>query len=228
MVLLLIGGTLPGCRWIATFDEGSDAPITAAVLTHQGTDQYQLAAFGDRLDIRAPSSNTGSNLRAVFWPAGAPVLADSAACATWTSQSADLGQEGVAFRVRRQPGRLRAVTVTKNTAYGARWIFNFHTWDTDRATAFAPFGAVEIPALVTGSGLAPLPWRFCAQVRGNRVQFKVWPQNRSEPAWGDPAWGGSRTIPAGWDQPGTTGWYAGHLGPGGTARYDELRTWQWK
>ena len=49
----------------------------------------------------------------------------------------------------------------------------------------------------------------------------------SEPAWGDPTWGGKAIIQPGWSSAGTTGWYAGHLGPGQSARFDNLRTWQY-
>ena len=127
------------------------------------------------MDALALPTNTGGNLRSLFWPDKAPVVADSQTCALWTSQSDGLVQQGAALRIRQSnTGRVRAITVTKNIFLGASWIFNFHTWDTARPGVFEPFGEPKkIPALVGTGAPAPLPWQFCARIVGQVIEFKV-------------------------------------------------------
>lgn len=177
------------------------------------------------IEAGALTTDPGGNVRAAFWPTGVPDAADSTSCATWTRQDGDLVQQGAAFRIRSEDGHVRGLTVTKNVLYGASWYFNFHTWDTARPQRFQEFGQVELPAMQHRNRAAALPWRFCARLRGRTLEFKVWPGAGVEPAWRDPRWGGSATVPPGWDEPGRTGWYAGHLERGDLARFDQLATW---
>ncbi|MCU1499665.1 MAG: hypothetical protein JWM47_3618 [Acidimicrobiales bacterium] len=221
---------LTGCqRWVwtvnGTEETGSDAP-RLAVLTPDRSDRYAFRATARGVQVTAPRTNSGQNLRVVFWRPGSPVGATSQTCATWSSQAADGVQQGAALRIRVSPGRVRAITVTKNIWQHATWGFNFHTWDSDRPQPWQHFGGVEVENLRSGRQVKPLPWRFCARIRDRSVEVKVWPTDRAEPAWGDPAWGGSKVLPAGWEAPGVTGWFIGHLPPGGTATLDNLATWR--
>lgn len=213
---------------VTSYDRTSTATQRTTIVTRDGSDRYSFASAPGAMDVSAPGQNTGGNLRSLFWPDEAPVVADSQTCAVWTSQRGGLVQQGAALRIRQSDtGRVRAITVTKNIVYGANWIFNFHTWDTARPGVFQPFGSKEVRALVGPRGLAPLPWRFCARIIGQVIEFKVWTNAMAEPAWGDPTWGGRATIPTGWSTAGTTGWYAGHLEASGSAHFDNLRTWRY-
>ncbi len=216
---------LTGCQtWVLTYDGGGTPQV--ALLTPDGDDGYGFTSSSTGLHVAALGTNDGTNLRALFWPSGSPVVADAQSCAIWTSQSGPVVQQGAALRIRRSTGRLRAVTVTKNIVYGISWVFNFHTWDTDRAQPFQQFGSVEIPGVRHRTSDADLPWNVCARTMGRTIELKVWTDEMAEPRWGDPTWGGSATIPLGWETAGTTGWFAGHLSPGEHARFDRLRTWR--
>lgn len=225
--LALVAATaLAGCQPVLTFDGSTPTDQRVVVLTPDGGDRYRYGSSSDAIEVAALDGNQGSNLRSIFWPGTSPVVADGQSCATWTSQTGLLVQQGAALRIRRTSGRVRALTVTKNVLFGVTSNVNLHTWDSARAEPFAKFAGATVPGLREDGRTLPLPWRFCARVVGRTLSFKVWPTSRSEPAWGDPRWGGSATVPAGWEAPGTTGWYVGHLGAGERARYDQLRTWR--
>ena len=216
-------------RLVISYDSTSTAAQRTTTLTSDGWDSYRFASSAGVMNVSALTQNSGGNLRSLFWPENVPVVADSQTCAVWTSQRGAIVQQGAALRIRKiGTERVRAVTVTKNIAYGANWIFNFHTWDTARPGVFQQFGSKEVRALVGPSGLAPLPWRFCARIIGQVIEFKVWTNTMAEPAWGNSTWGGRATIPTGWSTAGTTGWYAGHLQAGDAARFDNLRTWRYE
>ncbi|CAN5543486.1 hypothetical protein BH10ACT1_BH10ACT1_18110 [soil metagenome] len=218
---------LPGLA--ITYDSTVVSRQSSAVVTVDGSDAYQLVATAGALDAAALPSNTGANLRSVFWPAQAPAVADSQGCAVWTSQTSEGIQQGAAVRIRQDSRRTRAITVTKNVYFGATWIFNFHTWDTARlGETHVQFGARAIPGLIGADGATnALPWNFCVRVVGRVIEFKVWRRSWAEPAWGDPDWGGQAIIPAGWEPAGRTGWYIGHLGATDRARFDQLKTWRY-
>ncbi|HEX2576621.1 MAG TPA: hypothetical protein VHK88_09760 [Aquihabitans sp.] len=214
---------------VLTYDGTSTAPIQTAVVNADGLDRYQYLSTAGSMAVGTFPDNDSSNLRTVFWPSSVPVVADSQSCATWTRQSGPFVQQGAAFRIRRSNGRVQAITVTKNVWLGANWGFNFHTWDTARSGPPSQhFGGKEIPGLRAGDRAVAFPWHFCARVLNGAIEFKVWTNGMAEPAWGDPNWSGKGTIPAGWEAPGTTGWYIGHLAPGDTARFDDLRTWRYQ
>jgi hypothetical protein len=65
---------------------------------------------------------------------------------------------------------------------------------------------------------------MCARAVGSVVSFIVWPLADPQPAWGDPRYGGSVELPAGWDLEGRPGWYIGHLEPGDKAGFEDLTT----
>lgn len=206
--------------------------IATRTLTPDGADTYAMTKTAGTLTTAASPTNAGANLRRVAVPSGTPNLADTRVCATWTYRSAPEVQEGLAHRVVAEPGRTRAVTVTKNVIYGIYWVFNLHTWDTARADgrpdAFAQVAQFDMGPVMFGADgtYRPLPWRVCTEAQGTTVRFKIWfPGEMAEPAWTDPAYARSATLPAGWTGAGRSGWYAGHVPPGGSARYTNLGIW---
>jgi hypothetical protein len=181
--------------------------------------------------VTAAVRKNAFNRREVFYAARAPDSTDSESCATWLEEQGGVFiQPGAAFRVVRANRATRAVTVTQNVVpplFG--WVFNFHVWDTaNRAQPFTQFGSqVDLRPLLAptpSGGLAPSPWHFCARLVGSKLEFVVWLSGQPRPAWGNPQHGGSATVPAGWTQPGKTGWYIGHLRSSETALFTNLTT----
>jgi hypothetical protein len=206
-----------------------DPAYGGAFVTTEGTDVYGMTVSNGLVTVYAPTSNTGSNTRALFWQAATADSADQETCATWRDNTGDSRQQGAALRVRSTPDRTTAITVTNNILYGARWGFNIHVMDTAAATPIYKIGGVILeevfrPGGSTSNDVEPLPWRMCARVVGSVVSFIVWPLSHPEPAWDDPRYGTSVTLPAGWDAPGRPGWYIGHLSPGESVGYDLLTT----
>ena len=163
----------------------------------------------------------------LFWPSDGRVTADATSCATWSEASSDVVQQGAALRIGDEPGgSVHALTVTKNVYVHSYWIFNVHIWDT------ATGGGTEIasfdlsPVFRFGGDLyiaRPLPWRLCARTRNGRLEFKAWRLAEIEPPWDDPAHGGSVRLPADAPATGAAGWFIGHLRPGMTATFTDLR-----
>src|SRR4051794_1146418 len=92
------------------------------------------------------------------------------------------------------------------------------------------------------SAKSPIPVSFCGtdtscvsrgtcahklSVRrcSTRLQYKVWVGSHPEPAWGDPSYGDTVTVPTDFVYAGQTGWYLGHIPPGGKATMTHLATW---
>ena len=72
-------------------------------------------------------------------------------------------------------------------------------------------------------GVEPFPWRVCLRATGTTVDFRVWlPGRMAPPAWDDPTYARSTTVPAGFDRDGSPGWYVGHVPAGGKVVYDDL------
>jgi hypothetical protein len=207
---------------VATGSPAAAAALATKILTPDGADTYTITSAAGTVTMVAPPTNTGGNLREVFWPAGAPDRADSTACATWTTAAPnpDQVQQGLAFRV----GPVRAVTLTKNVIFGVVWVFNVHEWDLSSTEPFVQVAQFDLVNAVVpvGGVIRPLPWRVCARLIGNTITMKIWFPPETEPAWTDPDRVRSATIPAGWEAPGKTGWYVGHLPPGGSATYTRL------
>ena len=186
-------------------------------LTTDGRDRFYVAPIGERTTVRADALNVGSNTRMVWVTAGGEVSTDQQVCATWVAWTG-LSQAGVALRVRGDGARVRAITVTGNIVWGARFGFNVHVWD----TATHPKGTVPVTyaggadlsrTFGPANGLMKLPWRICARVTGRMLDFKVWPVAKPEPRWGDTRYGRRFRLPASATYPGRPGWYAGHLRP---------------
>jgi hypothetical protein len=215
---------LVGCQPAVT---PLDASLGAAVVTTDGRDTYGLVRSGGTVTATAPQTNTGDNTRVVFWRAADDDSADQESCATWVDTPDDLQQPGAALRVRTVQGRTKAITVTSNIFFVARWGFNIHVMDSGAAEPFHKIGGFELTEIFRPGGpgtfeLPPFPWRMCARAVGNTVSFIVWPTSHAKPAWNDARYGGSVTLPAGWDQPGKAGWYIGHLKAGESSSFADL------
>jgi hypothetical protein len=207
----------------------ADGTIRVRVLTTTGPRSVFTGATPN-VRVTAGTKAGRKERREVFFPAKAPHATDSESCATWRDAPGLFTQQGAAFRIVRVGTATRAITVTKNV-YGPqarKWIFNVHVWDTaKRPEAFTLLGSVDLASLLAPSGeasLAPLPWHFCARLVGTKLSFVVWLPGQTRPAWSNPLHGGSMTIPPGWDQPGKTGWYIGHLDARQSARFTNIRT----
>ena len=211
---------------------GAVAPgFTAETLT-PGLERYvvRTGPAGEvTVRARAPrhARPEGWNRREILVLPGARPSRDQTVCATWTDQSRNLDQQGLAVRFRAGPGdRRRAVTLTKNTFGNFVWVFNLLTWDTHRSgTPWREFGQFDLSPVVSSDlRLLPFPWRVCLRADGRRVDFKIWlPDREPEPPWTDPVHTRSATVPRPFDRPGLPGWYVGHLRPGDHVTYDDLR-----
>ncbi len=213
-----------------TYTSSVPTDVRKWVMTPEAADTYRLTLGPRTARADAPTTNVGGDLRMAWWPSRAPMSVDSEACTTWARRKGVVVQPGVVLRVRQDGGRTRAISVTNNVYYGARWAWNVHLWDAV-GTARSPIrqvGSVHLPE-VFGSHpekLPPLPWRLCARVVGSTVQLKAWPTARgTEPAWGDDLYGGTVKVPSGWVFPGRSGWYLGHLLPGNWSEGEALGSW---
>lgn len=213
---------------LPTMDAAVAPALDSGVLTVDGLDRYAFTPGPGSVRVVAPATNRGQNLRTVWWPTGAPATVDGEACATWTASLSRIAQPGIALRVRRDAGRLRAITLTNNIWLGDRTTWNVHGWDT-AAGGLRPLGAVSLPGTFGPLASPPaLPWRMCARVRGTTYQVRAWPvvAGVPEPTWGDPRYGASFTLPETWVYGGRAGWYVGHLSPGEVAIFEQLGAWR--
>ncbi len=198
----------------------SSAPLRTYLLTGEGFDHYLLKTDGTASEVEAADSNRGGNTRLVWANLDDPVANDLRVCATW-ERFTGLAQPGLALRVRRDGNRTRAITVTDNIFWGARFGFNVHVWDTGsglRLPGVLPVTAVggaDLSATFGQAGsLIDLPWRVCARVKGRTLDIKVWPLSGPEPEWGDVRYGRRFRLSMAAVYPGRAGFYAGHLRPG--------------
>jgi hypothetical protein len=206
-----------------------DPAFGAGLLTADGRDIYGITLSGTRVVVAAPDSNTGGNTRVAFWRVADAATTDQETCSTWISYSSMSRQQGAALRVRQSGGRTTAITVTNNVTWGARWGFNVHVMDSASSEPYHKIGGFILDEVFRPGGegttsIPPHPWRMCARAVGSVVSFIVWPLTHPQPAWGDPRYGGSVTLPAGWDLAGRAGWYIAHLDPGDRAGFEDLTT----
>ncbi len=223
---LLVVGALLVVSLLSFPSAGRSRPrLRTAVLTPDIADGYRIRERSGVVTVTAPIPNVGTNLRMLFWSSDAPAGTDGTSCSTWASASSDLVQQGAALRITDVAGRVRAVTVTKNVALDAFWVFNVHIWDS-ASGALHPVGSVDLAQTFAVPGdperPRPLPWRLCARTEGSNVRLKVWLRSEPEPAWDDPAHGGVVPLPADAPTSGVSGWYVGHVHPGMRATFTEL------
>lgn len=204
-----------------------DPSLSAVMITRDpANDVYGLTVADGVITAAAPATNGGINSRAVFWRDADPVSTDQESCATWTAADHDQ-QPGIALRAHDVPGGTQVITVTKNIWFGAYSGVNVHLMDTsDEQRPIIQIAGKDLPGLrrsASANDVKPYPWRGCARVVGNVVSLKIWPLAEPEPAWDDPAYGYSVTLPDDWDVvAGHAGSYIGHLRPGRSLHYRDL------
>ena len=168
-------------------------PVRLYPLTTERGDNFTVTPSGERTTVKATKGNLGGNTRLVWVPPKGDVAVDQQVCATWVAWSG-LAQPGLALRVRGDGPRVRAVTVTGNIVWGARFGFNVHQWDTsyrvlDRAARDVRRRRRSVGHLRPANGLVSLPWRICARVKGRMLDFKVWAASNARAQWGDTRYG---------------------------------------
>jgi hypothetical protein len=198
------------------------AVILAAVtpVSSGGTGYTYSSPSSGVVNVSA-SSLTSGNDREFFYSATGNTYADSSACET--TSGTPPAQPGIAFRITDSHNVITAVTVTENifgspssSAYND---FNVHIWDTSQTPAFSLVGHAIIKAI--SSSPQPEPLNLCAEITNDVVQFVTWTSG-PQPAWGDPTWGGSVTLPSNAPTRGQTGYFAGHIPAGTSAIYSNL------
>jgi len=201
----------------------TELPITAQVV-EDGAVPYRFGpqpSGGTLVENQGDTGLGGLEARWIWSPPGTATGASQSACDTWDSQSGPITQEGVALRVISHDGiEQRAITVTKNVFANTVWVFNVHLWN---GSTYKLIGQYTLSRdFLQGHRLAPLPWRMCAAITGTTLRFKVWPLTDPEPAYGNPVFGATLTVPATWVYPqGRPGLYVGHLGPGDQASFSD-------
>jgi len=208
-----------------------DPHFTTATISTAHKDVFVLAysSRSGSVDVSAPSVNTDSNNRGAFWPAGQSPTRDGETCTRWKAE--DHGtevvaniQEGAALRVRtNRDGSVDAITVTRNVWFDGSWIFNVNMWHV--TNTFDPGLTTVLGAnLHAVFGKVPrLPWDICAKVEGSKLSFVVWPSRQTRPAYGDVTHGGTVSLPSNEVYAGHFGNYVGHLAPGQSIDYDQMK-----
>ncbi len=195
--------------------------FTARVISNDGA--YTVGVSRGVLTVRNGGSRRGADTRIIVTESGSP---GSSVCATIKPMPGGLtafAQPGVALHVRTAGGRTTAITLTNNVLWGARWNWNVHYMDSGRRPTYALLGSISAPGFYRQSMRMPaLPWRVCARTIGNSLQGKIWKSGTREPAWGDPNFGGSVTLPRGLATGGESGVFAGHLSPGQQLNFGEI------
>lgn len=188
------------------------------ILTHDGSDRYTLTDQGDGFVVAAPTTNTSGNLRVAIIPETSTFSTNQQACVTWDGPLEGFTQPGLTLRVQSSQDSTKAIMVTNNIVYHYRTGFNVHLAVSTADPRLTPVGSVVLPDAVGPSPFdqTPPPWRLCARAIGDQVELKVWALDQvpTEPAWGDPQYGGTVALPEGSTYSGQAGYYTGHLSPG--------------
>lgn len=218
MLLGLVVGLLP-----ASVPDDAVPRVDRVVLTADGP-SYTYERAGRRLTVHAGAGSEDPNRREVVLASG-PATRDQTVCATWVRETGWRVQPGLAVRGVHSGGRVRAVTLTKNIAFGIQTVLNVVTWDTARrGDPWRTVAQLDLAAVLMRHGrLRPMPWRACLRVHDRRVRIKVWlPARSPEPSWSDPVAARTARLPRAFVLAGRPGWYVGHLPAGGSVRYRNL------
>ena len=217
----------------------SDGPVRRATL-YSDSGRTNTYTGDDTAVVAIGPAPEDSSVREVFWRTDTPYYDDQQSCITWNATAASeldpelnvLMQPGLAMRIAptgAEGDEFKAVTVTENVWMYGVWLFNVHVWDT--TASGSPFSVVETFDLSSIVGvwgnvdgefvslMVPPPWHVCGRTLGDQFQFKVWTGTDPEPAWNDPTHVFTTTLPAGWDHPGYSGGYIGHLHDGQTGQF---------
>lgn len=208
------------------------SPVTFSTgyLTSGGRDDspaqdYTQSVTGGVFRVSAPAGNTDGNIVKAYWPSTMVPVVDSEILSTWAAQSGPLASasfsQGHAHRIVGSGNNIQAVVVSKNVFAAAYWIFNFDVYDSLQP-AGSQFTAIGDQLVLNHFNPSSLPWLMRSRVYGNVFQVKVWLSTDTEPAWGDPNFGSSVTIPSTYVQPGVCGLVAGHIPASGTMDFDNL------
>jgi hypothetical protein len=174
--------------------------------------------------VTAPKSSGGNN-REFFWGRNGRRQADATVCATFDS-GRGIDQQGVIVRLNSSPnGGVTGISVTRNIWLDVFDVFNFHVWSTakDPASPFTQFGSVVVRDLPVTPAVYPLSMCVRTVAATDVIQFVVWTRGQAPPKWGSARQGGEAHIPAAAPSTGLGGWFAGHLDPGTTMTYTDLR-----
>lgn len=207
---------------------GAATGVQVATITGDGGGTCTYSGAVPSITVTAPS--TGCENREAFFVSTAAAVLNSESCATWSAESGQLVQQGATFRLTQTNSVLRAITVTKNIFSGdpndnGQWSFNVNLWDTSKSPSLTNLKTgMRVPMLQRSPGVVALPWHFCARVKNRNVQFRVWLDGQTKPAYGKKGVTGRARLPKGWAIPGRTGWYIGHLAPGDSASYRDMAT----
>lgn len=192
---------------------------TVGTVTRDGLDRYTYVDTGAGLQVSAPASNRGSNLRMAAVKLGTVTSVDQTSCVTWHGPANSTTQPGVVVRARLEATRTRAILVSNNIWAGARAGINVHLVDSNGSPAYTKVGSLDMTsALGHPQRLNPLPWRLCARVAGRTLTVKTWSTALQpiEPTWTDPTYAASIELPASAVVAGKPGVYIGHVQPGQT------------
>ena len=193
------------------------ARLSDSVATPDGT-AYTYSQANGTVVVTA-AGTTGGNNREFFWNSNGITEENTEACATFSgNEDAIYDQPGIAVRIANNGNE--AVTVTENVWGGIRNVFNFHTWNMATPGVYTLFAQVTISALP----MAPATWplHMCTRITGTKIEIVVWTERMTQPAWGDPTWGGQATLPPSVPEAGQTGFYAGHVEPGTSMTFSDL------
>lgn len=200
---------------------------TVGTISAEGSDRYTYVDQLTGLQVTAPTSNIGGNLRIAAVRNRTPSSLNHGSCVTWHGPMSDGVQPGIVLRALLEPDRTRAIMVTNNVWLGFRSMVNVHLADSNMSPPYTQIAAVNMTAgLGTAQDLAPLPWRFCARANGATVTVKAWsiPAHPIEPDWADPFHAVAVQVPESAVYPGKPGVYTGHLKAGVTTVIGEHST----
>lgn len=222
-----------GVACIPEFGEVS-GPVRHGTLTTSNGESYVYSSDGDLLRATAPDTNTYNGVREFFWRTNGAYVADQQACITWNTPTGSSGtdqiQPGLALRIAPSgpDGKgVKGITVNENIWSAAVWYVWVNVWDS--TDTVQPYHGVQLFDLspivgmfwledgVVHSTLVHDPWHVCARTQGLTLTFKVWTGTNPEPAWDDPDHVFTTTLPEGWNHPGYSGGYVGHVRGGETA-----------
>jgi hypothetical protein len=234
---VVAAGLLISIAAACTRSAGAAAPFSSARITREGADAFTVTDLTKgahsftptdpgSASVRGLRTNIGQNSRFVFgntWTTSR----DQQSCATVTSDSGAIDQEGLALRITtRSDGSGRAIVFAKNVYLGVTAAFN--VYGMDGSNVLAPFvwlGTHDYRNLDGGRIQISLPYAMCARVVGNVFTGKVWHPNRTrEPAWNDRNFVFTLRLPPAWVGRGSAGYYFGHVRANETIVYTNMRS----
>lgn len=222
-----------------TEPEPVDLDIIQRAMTSSEGGFYHYETSPVTVRVSAPPDPGGAGVREMFWETGSLYAANQESCITWDTTAFSNGdaptQPGLAVRITpsgKDGHGIEAISVNQNVWSAASWIIWVNTSDTSRpGRANTPVAAFDVSA-ITGkrwtdengwhnSMIGP-PWYVCARTEGLQFTFKLWTHQDTEPGWDDPDHVFTTTLPEGWDHPGYSGGYIGHLRENQTASFSRL------